>query len=105
MALGICNAVEMTTTLKQLGSKCFRMIQPPLAPVDLAANTYSCSFKDKICPRIYRAILTQYSSAKIRNKEMILAPRSSKTVPWIKGPSTVFSTDASKITISISGRE
>ena len=33
IALGICNAVEIISTLMQLGSKCFRIIQRPLAPV------------------------------------------------------------------------
>ena len=48
IALGICKAVEMMITLMQLGIRCLLMIQPGLAPMERAASTYSCSFRDRI---------------------------------------------------------
>ena len=81
MALGICSAVEMMTTEMQLGSRCFVMIHLPFAPVAWAASTYSCSRRERIWPRIRRAMLTQYRRPNTMNMEMMFEPIFSSTVP------------------------
>ena len=106
MALGICKAVEIMITEIQLGIKCFLIIHDGFAPVVLADKTYSCSFKDKICPLIKRDIDTQYNRANTINNEMILEPIFSSIVPSIIVERFVcFKTDAKRITINISGSE
>ena len=106
MALGICSAVDITTTLIQFGIRCFLIIHPPFAPVALAARTYSCSRRDSICPRISLDILTQYSTPNTMKRLIIFEPIFARTVPSIacSRPLT-FRTEDRSITISMSGRE
>ena len=48
IADGICRAVEMIITLIQFGSKCFKITLSGFAPMDFAANMYSCCLMDRI---------------------------------------------------------
>ena len=105
MALGICRAVEMMMTEMQLGIRCFLMIQPAPAPVAWAARTYSCSRRERIWPRMRRAMEHQYSRAKMTNSEMMLEPMLARTVPSMTGPRVSRITLASRMTMSMSGRE
>ena len=96
--------MEIITTLMQLGSRCFLIIHPAFAPVAWEASTYSCSRRERICPRISRAMDTQYSRPNTKNRAIMLEPIFANTVPSMAGPRVCFMTVASRITISISGR-
>ena len=75
MAEGICRKVVVTIWPMQLGSRCRRMIRPPLAPRARAAVTYSCCLSWGIWPRMMRLMVTQYSRPKAMKMEMRLGPR------------------------------
>ena len=81
------------------------MTHPAFAPLARDARTYSCSRRDRICPRIRRDMDTQYNRAKMINSEIMLEPIFSRTVPSSALPSGSLRTDASRMTISMSGRE
>ena len=91
------------TTEMQLGSRCFMMIHLLFAPVAWAASTYSCSRRERIWPRIRRAMLTQYKRPNTMNIEMMFAPIFSRIVP--SRLSTCRSTTDSRMTTSMSGSE
>ena len=48
-------------------------------PMQRAASTYSLFLIERICPRIRRAILTQYSNPNTINMEIIFVPSFSRT--------------------------
>ena len=75
MAAGICRQVVTIICPMQLGSK-WRLITLELdAPRAFAAVTYSCYFSINTCPRMIRAIPTQYRSPKAIKIAIKLGPK------------------------------